>query len=66
MHSFDPQLKRHCWMTCEKEEENCMGQSGCSESHAHNVFQQKWTCVWPSSANLYNGQWPVLPFTHAW
>ena len=29
-------------------EENCMAQSGCSESHACHVLQPKWTYHWPS------------------
>jgi len=54
-------------MACQKvtEEENCTGQSGYSESHAHKVFWLKWPCVWPSSANWSNGQWPVLLCTLA-
>jgi hypothetical protein len=54
-------------MACQKvtDKEKCAGQSGCSESHAHTIFKLKWSCVWPSSANWCNGQWPVLLCTLA-
>jgi hypothetical protein len=54
-----------CWMVCPNifKEGNCTAQSGCSLRYAHYVLHLKWTCAWPSCANWYNGQWPVLLYT---
>jgi len=56
-----------CWKvwTNVTKEDNCMAHSGCSESHAHHILQQKCTCAWPSCANWCHGQWPVLLCTLA-
>jgi hypothetical protein len=47
IHSFDTQLKRQNaeWLPNVTEEENCMAQSGRSESHACHVLQPKWACA---------------------
>ena len=58
---------RGWWMVCPNviKEENCTAQSGCSLSYACYILQLKWTGAWPSCANWYIGQWPVLLYTLA-
>ena len=61
-----PEAKiKECWMACPNvtKEENCTMLLGCSESYAHHVLQLKWTCSWPSHANWYDNQHPVLLHT---
>ena len=59
--------KTECWMVHPNvtKEEHCAVQSGCSESHAHQVLQLKRTYAWPSHASWYDGQWPILLHTLA-
>jgi hypothetical protein len=46
-------------------EEHCTALSGCSDSHARQVLQQKCIYAWPSHVSRYDGQWPILLHTSA-